>query len=217
MPGSWEQQNKVLVGVLHVDVVTIHWAMSFRDLIIPGGVMPMAGTPYDHGRNLICMKALEIGATHVFMLDSDVMLPYDTILRLIKHNQPIISGIYCRRSPPAGVPVMQRQGQWVTQYPKNSIIEVDVVGSGCLLIRRDVLEKMKPSSPGHHWFDWRVDMRGSGVFPDDECMSEDFVFCNNARKQGWKVLVDTSIMCKHVGYAEATFAAFNPIGSTQVA
>ena len=48
MAGAWElQQNKtVLVGILHTDTVSIAWAMGFRNLIIPGEVMAVAGMPF---------------------------------------------------------------------------------------------------------------------------------------------------------------------------
>lgn len=209
MPGVWEQQANVLVGILHVDNVTMAWALGLRNLIIPGGILPVTGMPYDMSRNVICMRALEVGASHVFMLDSDVICPPDTILRLISHGQPFISGVYSRRSPPHAVPVMLKNGQWITKYPRNRVIEVDLVGSGCLLIRRDFLERIPPQRAGHHWFSWQVDMKGT--LPENECLSEDFTLCRHAQKHGYKVLVDTGIQCKHIGYAQATHGSFVPL------
>lgn len=218
MPGCWEiqQSNQVLCGILHVDQTTIAWAFGLRNLIIPGAIMPVSGMPYDMARNSICMKALEIGAKFVFMLDSDVITPSQTVLRLMKHNLPIVSGVYHRRSPPAGVPVMIKSGQWVTQYPENSLIEVDLVGAGCLLIRRDVLEKLPPQRPeaGKHWFDWKVDAKG--VLPDGECLSEDFTFNLHARRHGFRTYVDTSVLCKHVGLASATYGRLDPCEANPV-
>ncbi|MDE2095638.1 MAG: hypothetical protein KGL39_00145 [Patescibacteria group bacterium] len=224
MPGSWEIRaaNQVLVGTLHVDVTTLAWAFGIRNLIIPGRddlrqfypFLPVAGMPFDHARNVICQKALEYGAQYVLMLDSDVIPPRDTIIRLMAHNLPLVSGMYCRRSPPHGVPVMIKEGQWITNFVPGSLVEADVVGSGCLLIHRSVLEAMSPSDKarGKQWFDWRVDMRGTGTLPDGLCMSEDFVFCANARQQlGIKAYVDTSIVCKHIGYAQAGLGTFTPL------
>ena len=49
MAGAWElQQNKtVLCAILHVDQVSIGWAMGFRNLIIPGEVVGISGMPFD--------------------------------------------------------------------------------------------------------------------------------------------------------------------------
>lgn len=150
-----------------------------------------------------------MGVSHLWFLDSDVCCPSDTVPRLLAHNLPIVSGLYCRRSPPVGVPVMIRNGTWVTDYPQGKLIEVDYVGAGCLLISRYVLENMPPQEPGHHWFNWKVDKQG--IDPPGECLSEDFTFCAHAkRSMGIKTFVDSSIMCEHVGLAKATYGQFGP-------
>lgn len=209
MNGSWEikARNQVLVGILHVDTTTIAWSLGLRRLIIPGPEpLMVAGVPYDMGRNIMCQRALEAGVDFVFMLDSDVVCPPDTILRLMAHRQPIVSGVYYRRSPPHGIPVMLKRQpngstQWLQQLPPQGLIEVDLVGAGCLLIHRSVLEKLPPIEPGHHWFCWRVDRQG--ILPPGECLSEDFSFNLHAQRHGYKVLVDTSIRCRHIGFCEA--------------
>ncbi len=219
MAGSWEIPPQVLVSTLQVDIVTTAWAYGMRNLIIPGSLypLPLAGMPYDHSRNMACMRTLELGADYLFFLDSDVIAPRDTILRLIAHKKPVISGMYSRRSPPWAVPVMIRDGKWVTDFEKGSVISVDLVGSGCLLIAREVLEQLPPSDPvrSKHWFDWRVDMAGNS--PPGTALSEDFTFCKNVReKLGIPILVDTSIECQHVGFASATFGHYKPMECTSI-
>lgn len=218
MPGSWEAANfhRVLGVVLSTDNTTVAWAFGLRSLIFPGEFMALAGMPFDHARNVGAMKALESNATHVFYLDSDVIPPRDAVIRLLAHNQPIISGMYCRRSPPAAVPVMIKDNQWITQFPKGKLIEVDMVGAGCLLIQRDVLANLPPQRPGKHWFDWRVDLpdlQEKGLRP----LSEDFTLCEHARKHGYKILVDTSIQCRHIGLAEAGHGTFQPLDARSTA
>ena len=146
MSGAWEirKQTSVLVGILHTDQVTIAWALGLRNLQVPGHIMPICGMPYDHARNSICQEALRGGYQWVFMLDSDVIPPNDAILRLISRGQPFISGVYHRRSPPHGVPVAIKGPSWLTSYPPNSLVEVDLVGSGCLLLHRSILEALPP-------------------------------------------------------------------------
>lgn len=214
MAGSWEikAQKQVLVGILHVDQVTIAWAFGLRNLIVPGAFLPVAGMPYDHARNTICAKALEGGFEWVFMLDSDVIPPNDAILRLMAHKQPFVSGVYCRRSPPHTIPVMLKtvngQRQWLTQIPPTGLIEVDLVGAGCLLIHRSFLESIPHQKPGKPWFNWQVDQQG--FLPPGECLSEDFTLCQHAIRNGHKVLVDCSIRCKHIGLGEADYGTFLP-------
>ncbi len=215
MTASWEKQESVLAYSLHVDNTTMAWAVAFRQLIIPGRYIALTGMPFDMGRNMASMKCLEGGFDYCFSLDSDVICPPDTILRLMKHKLPIVSGMYCRRSPPHGVPVMmklsEQGGQWITQFPHNSLVEVDVCGAGCLLVHRSVLEKMKPQNPttGAHWWEWRV---GHPPQPGRPPLSEDYTFQVAAKQQlGVKTFVDTSIKCYHVGLAKASFGKFEPL------
>lgn len=221
MAGAWELRNhhgSVLVGILHTDVVSMAWALGLRNLQVPGHVMPVSGMPYAHARNTICMQTLQGGYDWCFMLDSDVVPPNDAILRLQAHGKPFISGVYYRRSPPHGIPVMLKNGSWLPpQLPPNQLIEVDLVGAGCLLIRRDVLEKCPPQRPevGQHWFDWRVDMQG--ILPQGECLSEDFTFCTHLRRMlGIPTLVDTSVVCRHIGYSQAGPGSLLPCEATPV-
>lgn len=217
---SWEIPPSVFVYTLSVEMTTMAWARGLRQLIIPGPLQDVhfiSGMPFDHGRNTAMMRFLESGADYAFSLDSDVIPPRDAILRLISRGKPVISGVYARRSPPVGIPVMIRNGQWVTEYPAKSLIEVDVVGAGCLLIHRSVIEKLPPVDPelGRAWFSWRVDR--AHLLPPGDGMSEDFVFCKQVReKLGIPIVVDTSVVTKHVGLAEALPGHFGPIDAVPI-
>lgn len=205
MPGSWEiqQQMQVLTVILTRESTSTAWAFGFRNLIIPGTYTGLAGMPFDHARNVGCQKVLENNFEWLFFLDDDVIPPNDTILRLMSHKQPIVSGLYYRRNLPI-VPVMLRNveggREWIQQYNIPELLEVDFVGAGCLLVHNSVLRSLPPLSARCHWFEWRVDRMD---LPDRERMSEDFTFCQHARNHGYKILVDTSIQCRHCGYAEA--------------
>ncbi len=218
MPGCWEilQSNAVMCCILHTENTTIAWAFGLRNLIIPGPIVPLSGMPYDHARNCGVKTFLQSNCRFLFFLDSDVVAPRDTVLRLMRHNLPIVSGIYCRRSHPAGVPVAIKNGQWVTQFPPNALYEVDLVGAGCLLLRRDMLEKLPPQrlEAGKHWFDWKVDARGCPGVPDNECLSEDFTFNVHARKFGYKTYLDTGVICRHIGNCQATYGSLAPCDHT---
>ena len=65
------------------------------------------------------------------------------------------------------------------EVPENELIETITCGLGCVLIKRNVLEKVK----------FRYDKEKS---PWD-----DVWFCEDARKEGFKVYLDTGVRCKH--------------------
>jgi hypothetical protein len=218
MVASWEilANPTILVGVLHTDNVTMAWSLGLRNLHLNGVVLPVAGMPYCMARNTVCQRGLEMGVDYVGFLDSDVIPPRDCFQRLMRHRLPIVSGIYHRRSPPHGIPVMIKGGSWVTSYPPNSLIEVDFVGAGLLVIHRSLLEQYayQPGRKGKRWFDWTVDAKGTGEVPEDECLSEDFTFCRRlAKYYGVKTMVDTSVIAKHVGFAEFSYGNVQPLNT----
>jgi hypothetical protein len=213
MPGAWEQQRpEVMVAILTREIVTTKWAMGFRNLALPStsGVSFRTGAPYDVMRNSACADALAAGFQAVMFLDDDVIPPPDTYYRLAQHKLDIVSGLYYRRQPPICPVAMafdkDKKPQWVTQWnPPNSLVEVDLVGAGCLLIHRRVLERIP-----RPWFEWEI---GKEPQPQGRtAYSEDFAFCVHAKTHGFKVHLDTSIQCEHVGLGQssASDGSFRP-------
>lgn len=216
--GAWEIKagNRMVLGILHTEQTTFAWSMFFRRLAIPGAIFPVTGAPFDHARNACCQKALEMGVEWLGFLDSDVCPPHDAFLRLMSRGQPVISGVYHRRSPPHGYPVAQKTGPngirtWLQELPKSGLMEVEVVGAGLLLIHRSVLEKVaqNPIHPAKKWFFWGVDQQG--LVPPEYGQSEDFSFNSHCRKLGIPVMLDCSVRAKHIGLAEYDYGSCKPV------
>ena len=240
MPGAWEiPRRDVLVATLTRELVATKWAMGYRALQLPGSAActVLSGMPFDHARNMACESLLNNDFTWLFFLDDDVVAPPDIYGRLVSHGKDIISGLYYRRADPV-VPVMlnfddKGQAQSIKEWnPPNSLLEVDLVGAGCLLIHRRVIERMtKP------WFEWELGKEpppnpckncGRESSVREECpkasgkmhepsavipprLSEDFAFCRRAKRDfGFKIFVDTSVVCQHVGLGEAGVGGFIP-------
>lgn len=202
MPGAWEVATRpnVLVYILTRELVTTRWAGSLRTMNLPqnSDITVVAGMPYDHARNTGCEAMLARGFEWLFFLDDDVILPPDAIHVLMSSNLPIISGLYYRRHEPvAPVAMVNVPGgrTWVTSWEPGKLIKVDYVGAGCLLIHRSVLEKMKDP-----WFEWMSDRKD---VPETQRMSEDFSFCEKARKAGFDIILDPRVLCGHAGLSEA--------------
>src|SRR3989338_74993 len=135
-------------------------------------LMVFQGGLVDRARNRLVEQMLDhpMKPTHLFFLDNDVVPAPDTLLRLLKANQPIVSGVYRRRVPPHEPMVfLNKRGifQPISLKSKNKLVTADYVGGGCLLIERKVLEKLKPP-----WF--VIEWRGKNQ------LSEDFYFCEKA-------------------------------------
>lgn len=216
MPGAWEFSGpEVFVATLTREMVSTKWAMGYRAMQLPPSAKcaVYSGAPFDHARNLACEATLQEGSTWLLFLDDDVVAPPDVFRRLASHGKDIVSAVYYRRAEPI-VPVMMRNAgptgaAWVTEWVANSLIEVDLVGAGCLLIHRRVLERMKKP-----WFEWElgrplpVQVPGA---PPPRQMSEDFAFCRNAKEQyGFSIHVDTSLLCEHIGLGQSQQGGFIP-------
>ena len=200
MAGAWEILNhtQVLVVILTREIVTTAWSVGFRNLQIPGTFTFLTGMPFDHARNTGCLKTLENDFEWLFFLDDDTIPPADAIYKLMSHKKPIVSGLYYRRHPPI-CPVMLKEvggdKKWITEFNVPELIEVDYVGTGCMLIHKDVLKNVPQP-----WFEWKVDRYD---LPANQRMSEDFSFCQKARQTGYKIYVDTSVQCRHMGLGES--------------
>jgi hypothetical protein len=152
-----------------------------------------------YSRNQMVEDSLISGGdwTHLWFLDSDVVppAPYG-LMRLLQRDKDMITGLYAKKAIPNQWLI------WIDQQPvqisdpstpfdiypryKDRVIEVTGAGAGCLLVKREVFEKISPP-----WF--KVDYREGST----DAWGEDVYFFNKARAAGIKLYMDTSVMCLH--------------------
>lgn len=91
---------------------------------------------------------------------------------------------------------------WKQHVPQVGLQQVDAVGSGCILVRREVLERVD-FQPFHRV--WNSD--GVATYGGD------YSFCERARSLGFKVWADFTRPCMHFNELEITevMAAFSRI------
>ena len=85
-------------------------------------------------------------------LDIDHELSVDVLVRLLKHDEPIVSGMYYLKSPPYYPIVYNREkydsetNLWtyktILEYPFDKMFIADMVGMGCVKIDREVFTKL---------------------------------------------------------------------------
>ena len=145
-------------------------------------------------RERIMESALQIGADYVFMVDDDMVFKQDIFERLYRHKVDVVAALAFTRNPPH-LPVLyqSRNGwdeilhrdffitEWIKNYPKNKLVEVDAVGFGCVLIDTKCVKNMKPP-----YF-----MCSSGT-------GEDIFFCLKAGEAGARIFCDTSTKVGHL-------------------
>jgi signal recognition particle subunit SEC65 len=128
-------------------------------------------------RNVFLEEFLKSDCEYAFSIDSDIILDSPTtIIDLIMSGKAIISALIKNSDVIYAHNILIKGRQ-----PKNlrsGILEVDTTGA-VYIIRRDVIE--------------------AGVrYGLNETYGEDYVFCEEAQKAGYKLYCDTSIQATHV-------------------
>jgi len=157
-------------------------------------IYPTVGIcPVDNARNEIVNAFLESDCTHLFFIDSDTIPPQDALDRLLKLDTDIAV------APVPIIEVDEKTGRPYRKWncvgmddkhiqPNAGIIQIKGAGTACMLIKRQVFERMdKP----YFRFQYQDDNGKSVV------VSEDIYFTVKALSLGYKTLADTSILCKH--------------------
>lgn len=180
--------NGVSLGIpcWRADIKTEFLATLTANLILNQGIVKDAYIARDinigNARNEI-VKNTQM--PYIFFVDPDTVLPINTIKKMLEHDLPIVSGIVYKRTAPHVPSIYNKnKDKWIPKldYPSMGLIEVDAVGAACLLVKREVFEKI-----GEPYFEYIESIK-----------SEDFDFCEKAKKAGYKIMVDCSIKCGHV-------------------
>lgn len=185
---------KILIAIPTSREIEIQCAASLIGLKRKGRIGVFAPQSYsiDASRNLIVEHALEIGYDYILWVDSDMILPKDTLLRLLSHGKDIVSGVYSYKLIHGENAVAKRfvkdAEDTYTDVPLKEIREskelmpVDGVGFGCVLTKVDVFKKIEPP-----WFVY------------DKFLGEDIYFCRKAQEKGYEIFLDPKVRAGHIG------------------
>ena len=137
---------------------------------------------------------------YILWIDHDsVFTPRDIARMLMTANDKdtdILSGFYVQKHRPE-IPLIylkNKKGDGfgvVDDVPKDSLFEADSVGFGFNLMKMDVLKKLVGKYGLKNLFNVS-DGRGKDI-------GEDFLFCSLAKKEGFKIWVNSAIKIGHYG------------------
>lgn len=200
------KQPKVLLGLptmgtinTYLVIAMMHW---FADSVKTGDksilVYPSINVrPHDKARNHIVEEFLKTDATHLFFIDSDTIPPPDALDKLLKADVDIISGItpIIEHDPMRANDSSGFYKKWncvgtddQLVKPNSGIVPIKGAGGSCILIKREVFEKIKAP-----WYKF-VDKDDTGKEVE---ISEDIYFIINAISHGFNPMCDTSVIAKH--------------------
>lgn len=200
--------SKILICVPSMDYVAAGFAQSLAMLQKGGNetaIMFQVGSLVYEARNKLAKKAIELETDYTMWFDSDMVFEPDTMLRLLKHNKPFISGAYFRRSPPYSLVAFEEvdaeNRKWKDLALPSEVTKCGGVGFGCVLVKTEVLFNV--AAKYGNWFE---PMNNFG---------EDLSFCYRARQCGYDLYIDPSITCGHIGHItinESFYKAYNKGG-----
>ena len=185
----------------------IKWANMARQLGIDWTVETMTNESLiSRARNTLSAKFLHTKeSTHLMFIDADIGWEPWHLLVLINAQKDVIGGLYPMKSLPVKWCVNGIPG---APEPDGSLIEVTKTGTGFLLIKRDVFEKLN-AHPATKPFtndiglDPALNQYMKTYFDtavrEGRYYSEDWTFCENWRDIGGQVWVDKRVLLRHVG------------------
>lgn len=152
-------------------------------------------TGYDcaKARNDIVRKALAGGFDYVLMVDSDIIVPPETLEYMLENPVDVCFGVYRRKKHPEETELFKpgtfdfRNRYTVEELDEMEANRVIVKGGGfgCALIRTQIFENLE-----YPWFSYVS-------YENDTYLSEDLYFCF-ACEGIYKMQADTRVKCGHI-------------------
>jgi hypothetical protein len=141
-------------------------------------------------RNLLVKDFLESDADFLLQLDSDTV-PLSNPLKMVEHDKDIVGGVYpaWKEKGYVWLAVNKAEDGSFKQLPpekQKGLVECDALGTGCLLVKRGVLENMKTPF---------IDKVNPEV--GDRALGHDLYFCERAKEMGYRVWADWDVICDH--------------------
>jgi hypothetical protein len=198
---------KVMVNILHIgtihaglETMVVEWMHQCRDKYDFSFFLPTA-RPIPNNRNKICKQFIEGSWEYLFMFDEDT-IPLKNPFSMIEHDLDVCGGVYPGRSSKGfNFHVFDldkekyKNGDIFFEFIQDpnrrvGVQKVDAVATGCVCIKRSVIEKMYKNKMAP--FEELFDEYGIMI------TSDDMAFCLKCMKLNIKVHADWDILCDHI-------------------
>ncbi len=148
----------------------------------------MEGFQIPFARNRVVEDAFKDNSDYIFFLDSDMVFPPDSLMRLLNHNKSVVNALAFRRQHPHFPAVFKWNKEnfcyETIHYQLNSgLTAADATGMACILIKTEVFKKLKKPY----------------YFYDKNLFSSDLSFCRSLNKIDVPIYIDTNLKIGHLG------------------
>lgn len=155
------------------------------------------------GRSNIASAFLKSKCKTLAMIDADILIEAEDFLKLYKMNKPIRGAAVALKTTDHSERlnvVVNDKRKTRSQMPDSPFI-VQYLGGAVMLVERAVIKKLSSlkklqyndeiNGPGAHIFQERI--------VDGTLLTEDFAFCELAKRHGFSTWCDPSIIVSHFG------------------
>jgi hypothetical protein len=162
-------------------------------------------------RNDLVKAFLESDCTHMLCIDSDIAWNPPDIKKLIDHKEDFVGALYPARGPDKCFLFRGVYGEnKKMDVSEKGLLEMEYIPAGFMLIKRIVFESIILQRPDLYYEPKAEELKhtkGHLFFGielwDGEFWGEDYVFCRNARKAGFRIWIDPMIQLDHAGQKAA--------------
>jgi hypothetical protein len=153
--------------------------------------------------------------THLIFIDADIALSGSDLIKMLASDKDVLGAPVALKGSDKNGNKVYNIGRALSA-PNGQFTEVDRVGTGVLLLSRNVVEALVKkaidnndvynSNPntriiGGNNISDMYDIFKTGI-SDGTYLSEDFYLCDAARSLGYNIYIDESIQTKHAGVVE---------------
>lgn len=156
-------------------------------------------------RNALAHRFLAGDCTHMLMVDSDMVFRPADVLALVEAGVDVVGGVCARKVIGSGPVIHPLDGGEVRE---DGLVEVARVGTGFLLVAREVLAALAKAYPDDVYVAQHGDAGHEGELVHAffqaplvgrELVSEDFFFCDRLRGVGGRVWAHAGVRPGHIG------------------
>lgn len=155
-------------------------------------------------RNELTRLFMASDADYMLMVDADIGWEQDAPLKLMMHDLPFVAGTTVKRG--TDLNCFRGTGMNIDRFrhdDKRGLIKAGAVGTGFIMLRRDMILKMQRAYPN-----LRLEDESSGdpayalfaemLTPEGSDEGEDYSFCNRWTAIGGEIWIDPWLVLSHV-------------------
>jgi hypothetical protein len=204
----------IAAAYVHGGTVRHEFMVCLQDLVLRerriAAIIQSQGPYIPQNRNMVCEKFLQlppdVKVEWLWFFDIDIEFGPEILDKLLKVadpvKRPIVGALYLNQVPmkPPGTwwPVWADEEGRVEEVVMGEVYDLKVVGMGCTLIHRSVIEKLHATHTDDPWRWFGHDILYREGIP--ERVGEDETFCSRAISAGFSVhgLAELVTHHKHV-------------------